>query len=54
MTSSTTKEVTGQALKTLFGDFDAEKGKDFLTADYIQHNPHFPTGPEVFLGFLPN
>jgi len=42
-----------KGVKTLLVDFDAEKGKDCLTADYIQHNPTVPSGPDVFLSFLP-
>lgn len=51
---SNSKIVVQQALKTLFVDFDPEKGAGVLTDDYIQHNPNFPSGPQVFLGFLPH
>jgi predicted SnoaL-like aldol condensation-catalyzing enzyme len=33
--------------------YDASKLRELVHPDYIQHNPHIPTGREVFLSLLP-
>lgn len=51
--NSTMKEVAIQAQDAFFKDYDASAVKQYFREDYIQHNPHVPTGIEPVLGFLP-
>lgn len=50
---STPKEIVQQAMKAFFEDYDEAAMRDLLTEDYIQHNPHVPTGIEPVIGILP-
>lgn len=47
------KAIAIKAQDAFFKDYDAEGIKTFFNTDYIQHNPHVPTGIEPVLGFLP-
>lgn len=47
------KETAIKAQDAFFKNYDAEGIKQYFRADYIQHNPHVPTGIEPVLGFLP-
>ncbi|WP_412986624.1 nuclear transport factor 2 family protein [Pontimicrobium sp. IMCC45349] len=47
------KTTAKKAQQAFFGDYDAEGVKRYFKTDYIQHNPHVPTGIEPVLGFLP-
>jgi len=47
------KEVALKAQDAFFKDYNATEIKQYFRADYIQHNPHVPTGIEPVLGFLP-
>lgn len=49
----TNKDLVREALKTVFQDFDADAARKMFREDYIQHNPHVPTGREAILGVLP-
>lgn len=42
-----------QSLLAAVNDYDANKGRELLHPDYIQHNPFIPTGSEALLGVLP-
>lgn len=46
------KEIVGTFLGAVAKQ-DAETMRKFANADYIQHNPHVPTGLEPFIGLLP-
>ncbi|WP_233131525.1 nuclear transport factor 2 family protein [Tenacibaculum holothuriorum] len=46
------KEVALKAQDAFFKDYNADGIKKYFTEDYIQHNPHVPTGREPVLGFL--
>ena len=52
-TQETPQEIARAAVKAIFVDFDAEKAKDLLAEDYIQHNPAVPTGRAPILGLIP-
>jgi len=47
------KQTAMKAQDAFFTDFDAQKMKHYFREDYIQHNPHVPTGLAPALGFLP-
>lgn len=47
------KEIALKAQDAFFKDYNATKVKQYFRKDYIQHNPHVPTGIEPVLGFLP-
>ena len=47
------KAIAVKAQDAFFRDYDAEGVKTYFNTDYIQHNPHVPTGIEPVLGFLP-
>ena len=47
------KTTAKKAQQAFFGDYDAEGVKTYFKTDYIQHNPHVPTGIAPVLGFLP-
>ena len=51
--NNTMKEVAIKAQDAFFKDYDASAVKKYFREDYIQHNPHVPTGIEPVLGFLP-
>lgn len=47
------KEIVLKGEKAFFGDYNPEGIKEYFTENYIQHNPHVPTGRETVIGFLP-
>ena len=47
------KEIATKAQDVFFKDFSEEGVKAYFKEDYIQHNPHVPTGLAPVLGFLP-
>ncbi len=47
------KEVALKAQNAFFKDYNAAEVKQYFREDYIQHNPHVPTGIEPVLSFLP-
>lgn len=47
------KTTAEKAQQAFFGDYNAEGVKTYFKTNYIQHNPHVPTGIEPVLGFLP-
>lgn len=47
------KKTAIKAQDAFFKDYDAIEVQKYFRADYIQHNPHVPTGIEPVLGFLP-
>ncbi|MGF1759117.1 nuclear transport factor 2 family protein [Photobacterium sagamiensis] len=53
MVNSPMKQTVMKAQDAFFKDFDAEEMKKYFREDYIQHNPHVPTGLAPALGFLP-
>ena len=46
------KETALKAQDAFFKEYSVDGIKKYFTEDYIQHNPHVPTGREPFLGFL--
>lgn len=46
------KETALKAQDAFFKDFSADAVKKYFREDYIQHNPHVPTGLAPVLGFL--
>ncbi|MEM8728711.1 MAG: nuclear transport factor 2 family protein [Pseudomonadota bacterium] len=42
-----------RAMNALFRDFDEARMRALFAADYIQHNPHVPTGLDAVIGLLP-
>lgn len=46
------KETALKAQDAFFKEYSADGIKKYFTEDYIQHNPHVPTGREPVLGFL--
>jgi len=51
--NSPMKKTAMKAQDAFFKDFDAAEMKKYFREDYIQHNPHVPTGLAPALGFLP-
>ncbi|TWX65245.1 hypothetical protein ESZ36_18395 [Colwellia demingiae] len=51
--NSPMKAIAVKAQDAFFKDHDANEIKKYFREDYIQHNPHVPTGIEAVLGFLP-
>ena len=47
------KEIAQKAQEAFFKEYSAEGIKKYFNKNYIQHNPHVPTGIEPILGFLP-
>lgn len=47
------KEIAITAQDAFFVEYDEEKVKTYFREDYIQHNPHVPTGLDPVLGILP-
>ncbi len=47
------KTTAEKAQEAFFKDYSADGIKKYFKEDYIQHNPHVPTGIEPVLGFLP-
>ncbi|MDO6812709.1 nuclear transport factor 2 family protein [Tenacibaculum soleae] len=47
------KTIAQEAQKAFFKEYSSEGIKKYFTTDYIQHNPHVPTGIAPVLGFLP-
>lgn len=50
---SQNKPVAVHAMNTFFKDYSAKDIKKYFAKDYIQHNPHVPTGIEPVLAFAP-
>lgn len=50
---SDAKDLVMNGMNAFFRDYDEEGVKKYYAEDYIQHNPHVPTGIEPVLGFLP-
>lgn len=53
LVNSPMKETAMKAQDAFFKDFDANEMRKYFREDYIQHNPHVPTGLAPALGFLP-
>ncbi len=51
--NSPMKQTAMKAQDAFFKNFDAVEMKKYYREDYIQHNPHVPTGLAPALGFLP-
>jgi predicted SnoaL-like aldol condensation-catalyzing enzyme len=51
--NSPMKVTAMEAQRAFFKDFDAKAMQKYFREDYIQHNPHVPTGLAPVLGFLP-
>ncbi len=47
------KKLAIKAQDAFFKDYSATGVKQYFREDYIQHNPHVPTGLTPVLGFLP-
>ncbi|WP_299118564.1 nuclear transport factor 2 family protein [uncultured Tenacibaculum sp.] len=47
------KGIAQKAQEAFFKDYSVDGVKKYFTENYIQHNPHVPTGIEPVLGFLP-
>ena len=52
-TMDNTKALIVRAMDALFKNFDEAEMRALYAADYIQHNPHVPTGLEPVIGLLP-
>lgn len=50
---NTMKAIAIKAQDAFFKDYNAVEVKKYFREDYIQHNPHVPTGLAPVLGFLP-
>ncbi len=47
------KAIAENAQAAFFTDYSEEGVRKYFKEDYIQHNPHVPTGIEPVIGFLP-
>jgi predicted SnoaL-like aldol condensation-catalyzing enzyme len=47
------KTIARKAQDAFFKEYDATGIKQYFKEDYIQHNPHVPTGIAPVIGFLP-
>ena len=47
------KTLVEKGMKAFFQDFSEEDVRALFTEDYIQHNPHVPTGLAPVIGLLP-
>ncbi|MCF2874509.1 MULTISPECIES: nuclear transport factor 2 family protein [unclassified Tenacibaculum] len=47
------KGIAQKAQEAFFKDYSVDGVKKYFAKNYIQHNPHVPTGIEPVLGFLP-
>lgn len=47
------KSIAKKAQEAFFKEYSTEGVKKYFATNYIQHNPHVPTGIEPVLGFLP-
>ena len=47
------KEFSRKAQNALFKEYSVEKVRKYFKEDYIQHNPHVPTGRAPIEGFVP-
>ncbi|WP_272150614.1 nuclear transport factor 2 family protein [Tenacibaculum aiptasiae] len=47
------KGIAQKAQEAFFKDYSTDGVKKYFAKNYIQHNPHVPTGIEPVLGFLP-
>ena len=46
------KEIAAIAYQRIFGDLDTTAADEYITKDFIQHNPTIPDGPEGVKGLL--
>jgi len=44
--SEKSKQLVTTAYQRIFGDLDASAVDEFMSKDFIQHNPNIPDGPE--------
>ncbi|MEM1237153.1 MAG: nuclear transport factor 2 family protein [Pseudomonadota bacterium] len=49
----TPKELVLALFTAAFVDHDPQTARDFVTDDYIQHNPAVPTGADALMGLIP-
>ena len=47
------KEIVKRGMDALFQDHDDAAMREYYDRDYIQHNPHVPTGLDPVIGLLP-
>ncbi|WP_405207148.1 nuclear transport factor 2 family protein [Aquimarina sp. LLG6339-5] len=47
------KDIVKKGMDALFKDFDEITMRAYFHKDYIQHNPHVPSGLEPVIGLLP-
>lgn len=50
--STSNKAIAAEAFDALFKSYDAETAERLIHPDYIQHNPHVPTGRAPIMGML--
>lgn len=50
---SNQKTILYKAMDALFQNFDEQEMRALYAEDYIQHNPHVPTGLDAVIGLLP-
>ncbi len=48
------EDIALAAIDAIFINPNPERIKELVSEDYIQHNPNFPNGVEVLLGFAEN
>ncbi len=53
MEHTSNKRVAINAVNAFFKDYSVEGINTYFAKDYIQHNPHVPTGIEPVIGFAP-
>lgn len=53
MEQNSNKQVALNAANALFKDYDVDGIKKYFAQNYIQHNPHVPTGIKPVIGFAP-
>ncbi|MEM8837245.1 MAG: nuclear transport factor 2 family protein [Pseudomonadota bacterium] len=51
--TNTNKDLLESGMNALFRDFDETAMRALYANDYIQHNPHVPTGLDPVIGLLP-
>ena len=47
------KALTGTAVQAIFIDFDQDAARALISDNYIQHNPHVPTGADALISVIP-
>lgn len=48
------REIVISGVRAVFIEPDVDAIKRIFSKDYIQHNPMFPNGPDVLIGFVEN